>query len=71
MCCVRALPIPQGKCVVYWMQRAQRGVDNPALNLAIALGNAVGQPVLAVFGLTADYPEAQRQALPVPGGGAG
>jgi deoxyribodipyrimidine photo-lyase len=43
------------------MQRSQRGVDNPALNLAIALGNAVGQPVLAVFGLTADYPAAQRR----------
>src|SRR5271157_3520381 len=54
-------PDPEGKCVVYWMQRAQRGVDNPALNLAIALGNAVGQPVLAVFSLTADYPGAQRR----------
>ena len=51
-------PDPGGKCVVYWMQRAQRGVDNPALNLAIALGNAMGLPVLAVFGLTADYPGA-------------
>jgi len=49
-------PDPERKCVVYWMQRAQRGVDNPALNMAIALGNAVGQPVLAVFSLTADYP---------------
>ena len=54
-------PDPGGKCIVYWMQRAQRGVDNPALNMAIALGNAVGQPVLAVFSLTADYPDAQRR----------
>ena len=54
-------PQPGGKCVVYWMQRAQRGVDNPALNMAIAVGNAGGQPVLAVFGLTADYPAAQRR----------
>jgi deoxyribodipyrimidine photo-lyase len=54
-------PDPVGRCVVYWMQRAQRGVDNPALNMAIALGNAVGQPVLAVFSLTADYPDAQRR----------
>src|SRR5271166_2891431 len=54
-------PDPERKCIVYWMQRAQRGVDNPALNMAIALGNAVGQPVLAVFGLTADYPAAQRR----------
>jgi len=49
-------PDPERKCVVYWMQRAQRGVDNPALNMTIALGNAVGQPMLAVFSLTADYP---------------
>jgi deoxyribodipyrimidine photo-lyase len=54
-------PDPEGRCIVYWMQRAQRGVDNPALNLAIAVGNTVGQPVLAVFGLTAEYPEAQRR----------
>ena len=54
-------PDPAGSCVVYWMQRAQRGRDNPALNMAIALGNALGQPVLAVFSLTADYPEAQRR----------
>ena len=62
---VRALragtPDATGKCVVYWMQRAQRGIDNPALNLAIDAGNAVQLPVLAVFGLTADYPGAQRR----------
>ena len=51
------VPHPEGQCVVYWMQRAQRGYDNPALNMAIALGNALGQPVLTVFSLTADYPE--------------
>jgi deoxyribodipyrimidine photo-lyase len=43
------------------MQRAQRGVDNPALNLAIELGNALRLPVLTVFGLTADFPSAQRR----------
>ncbi len=51
----------EGACVLYWMQRSQRGRDNPALNLAIELGNALGKPVLAVFGLTADYPSAQRR----------
>ena len=54
-------PSPGRDCIVYWMQRAQRGIDNPALNLAIAVGNAVAQPVLAVFALTADYPGAQRR----------
>ena len=24
-------PEPEGLCVVYWMQRAQRGIDNPAV----------------------------------------
>lgn len=54
-------PDPEGVCVVYWMQRAQRGVDNPALNMAIAVGNAMQKPVVAVFSLTADFPGAQRR----------
>ena len=29
----------EGKCVVYWMQRAQRAEDNPALDTAIRIGN--------------------------------
>ncbi len=55
------LPDPEGRCVVYWMQRAQRGLDNLALNHAIKLGNALKLPVLAVFGLTPAYPEAERR----------
>jgi deoxyribodipyrimidine photo-lyase len=43
------------------MQRAQRGIDNPALNLAIALGNVLSLPVIAVFGLTANYPGAEKR----------
>jgi deoxyribodipyrimidine photo-lyase len=43
------------------MQRAQRGIDNPALNHAIDMGNALRLPVLAAFGLTADFPEAERR----------
>jgi deoxyribodipyrimidine photo-lyase len=54
-------PDPDGRCVVYWMQRAQRACDNPALNLAIDLGNTWKLPVICVFGLTADYPGAQRR----------
>ncbi|MFO0950980.1 MAG: deoxyribodipyrimidine photo-lyase [Isosphaeraceae bacterium] len=52
---------PNGRAVVYWMQRAQRGRENPALDTAVELGVALGLPVLAVFGLTADYPGAQRR----------
>ena len=54
-------PRTDGDCVIYWMQRAQRGTDNAALNLAVALGNALERPVVALFGLTAAYPVAQRR----------
>ena len=40
------VPDPDGRCVVYWMQRAQRAVDNPALDTAMDVGNALGQPVV-------------------------
>jgi deoxyribodipyrimidine photo-lyase len=33
------------------MQRAQRSVDNPALDVAIELGNALDKPVVVFFGL--------------------
>jgi deoxyribodipyrimidine photo-lyase len=46
-------PDPDGRCVVYWMQRAQRAADNPALDLAIQAGNAMRKPVVVFFGLHA------------------
>jgi deoxyribodipyrimidine photo-lyase len=49
---------PNGRCVVYRMRRAQRALDNPALNTAIAAGNALGQPVVVFFGLLARHPVA-------------
>ena len=45
------LPDPDGRCIVYWMQRAHRAVDNPALDTAIALGNELGKPVVVFLGL--------------------
>jgi len=51
-------PDPEGKCVVYWMQRAQRAVDNPALDAAIEAANALGKPVVVFFGLVPFYPNA-------------
>jgi len=51
-------PIPDGTCVVYWMQRAQRGLDNPALDVAIEAGNALGKPVVAFFAPVPFYPDA-------------
>ena len=51
-------PRADGKCVVYWLQRAQRAVDNPALEVAIACGNALGLPVVAYFSVIPNYPNA-------------
>jgi deoxyribodipyrimidine photo-lyase len=49
---------PRGRCVVYRMRRAQRALDNPALNAAIAAANTLGQPVVVFFGLLARRPTA-------------
>jgi deoxyribodipyrimidine photo-lyase len=51
-------PNPGGKCVVYWMQRAQRGRDNHAVDLAVEVGNALGLPVVAYFAGIANFPHA-------------
>ncbi len=52
------VPLADGKCVVYWMQRAQRAVDNPALDAAIKIGNALGLPVVAFFSVISNFPHA-------------
>lgn len=52
------VPDPKGKCVVYWMQRAQRGLDNHALDKAVELGNALGLPVVAYFAGIKNFPHA-------------
>ena len=51
-------PEAKGKCVVYWLQKAQRAVDNPALEVAVACGNALGLPVVAYFSVIPNYPHA-------------
>ena len=42
-------PTAGARAIVYWMQRAQRALDNPALDLAIEMGNHLGLPVVAYF----------------------
>jgi deoxyribodipyrimidine photo-lyase len=42
--------------VVYWMQRAQRAVDNPALEIAVRSANDVGKPVVVFFALLKTHP---------------
>ena len=51
-------PVPEGRCVVYWMQRAQRGTDNPALDVALQLANELQKPLAVFFGLHPRYPNA-------------
>jgi deoxyribodipyrimidine photo-lyase len=51
-------PAAGGKCVVYWMQRAERGQDNPALDVAIEVANALNLPVLAYFSAISNFPHA-------------
>jgi deoxyribodipyrimidine photo-lyase len=50
--------------VLYWMQAAQRAEDNHALEYAADLANDRGKRLIAFFGLTEDFPEANapRQA---------
>lgn len=52
------LPNPEGRCVVYWMQRAQRGCDNVALDIAIKTANELRKPLAVFFGLHPKYPNA-------------
>jgi deoxyribodipyrimidine photo-lyase len=46
------------RCVVYWMQRAMRIVDNPALAVAIEVANLLGLPVVVYFQVIPNYPNA-------------
>jgi len=43
------------RCVVYWMQRAQRARDNPALDTAVLAANALDLPLVVHFGLHPGY----------------
>lgn len=54
-------PDTDGSCVVYWMQRAQRACDNPALDVAVNLGNELGKPVLVFFAPVPFYPGANAR----------
>ncbi len=52
------IPLADGRCVVYWMQRTERGVDNPALNVAIRIANELSLPVVAFFSAIGNFPNA-------------
>ena len=44
-------PDQAGGVVIYWMQRAQRAIDNPALETVIAAANAIDKLVVVNVGL--------------------
>jgi deoxyribodipyrimidine photo-lyase len=48
----------RGRCVVYWMQRAQRGRDNHALDTAVHVANALGLPCVVFFAVVRNFPHA-------------
>ncbi len=54
----RGEPLEGGRCVVYWMQRAQRIFENPALDVAIEAANHLGLPVVVYFQVIPNYPNA-------------
>ena len=49
---------PDGRYVLCWLQQALRARDNPVIDAAIHLANALGLPVLVYHGLREDYPHA-------------
>jgi len=55
---VRRSGVPKGQCVVYWMQRCQRGRDNHALDIAVNIANALNLPVVAYFAAISNFPHA-------------
>lgn len=51
-------PDASGGCVVYWMQRAQRGMDNHAIDVAAEAANLLGLPLVVYFAAVSDFPHA-------------
>ncbi len=52
------LPAADGRYVLCWLQQALRDRDNPVIDAAICLGNALRLPVLVYHGVREDYPYA-------------
>ena len=47
--------------VLYWMQQSQREAHNPALEFAVKEANHRDQPVVVVFVVIEDYPQANER----------
>jgi deoxyribodipyrimidine photo-lyase len=50
-----------GRYVLYWMQQSQRAGANHALEYAVREAERLKVPVVAVFGITRRFPDAQRR----------
>ena len=51
----------EGRYDLCWLQQALRSHDNPVIDAAVRLGNALGRPVLVYHGLREDYPFASAR----------
>ena len=49
-------PDPEASCGVYWMQRAQWGVDNAALDVAVNAAHVLGKPAVVFSRLVHSLP---------------
>ncbi|HRU05850.1 MAG TPA: deoxyribodipyrimidine photo-lyase, partial [Candidatus Brocadiia bacterium] len=60
---LNARPRRRGAYTLYWMQQAQRAEWNHALEFAAEEANRLRQPLVACFGLTDAFPEANLRHL--------
>lgn len=60
---IGSAPLRTKDYVLYWMQSSHRAMDNPALAYAIERADALHLPVVAYFGFTPAYPEANLRHL--------
>src|SRR5487761_1324533 len=51
-------PKPDGDWDVYWMQRAERGLNNHAVDCAVEIANFLGLPMLVYFSAISNFPRA-------------
>ena len=51
-------PKTDGACVVYWMQRAERGLNNAAVDCAVNIANELGLPLLVYLSAISNFPHA-------------
>lgn len=49
---------PGARFVLYWTRTASRATENPALDVALCIGNALGLPVLVYHAVSERYPYA-------------